>query len=118
MAHPARLSFHHCGARSAVAEARRRWREALYQFVGRPSSPRPLAFFRIGLAVILLIHAYAISGILQEFFGPLGIVQASLAKHLVHPALPSLANLLRMGERVGVPDFVGLSADRPSWKAP
>lgn len=48
------------------------------RFVAAPASARPLAFLRIGLASLLLVQAFALSGSLHELYGNEGVVQWSV----------------------------------------
>jgi HTTM domain len=48
------------------------------RFFTAPASPRPLAVFRIGLALVLLGQAYALAGSTLALFGSRGLVQWSI----------------------------------------
>lgn len=56
----------------------------------RPVTPRPLAWFRIGLASVLLVQAFFLVGHLHDLFGRHGIVAWSVMSENVPPAVPSL----------------------------
>jgi hypothetical protein len=60
-------------------------------FVSAPASARPLAFFRAGLAGVLLLQAYWLAGNLLELYGKQGIIQWEIADQLTTPGLPRLS---------------------------
>jgi hypothetical protein len=74
-------------------------------FVSAPASARPLAFFRIGVAAVLLLQGFWLAGNLLELYGRDGIVQWEITDQLIPDGVPRLswvANMLK--------DF-GVSAD-------
>lgn len=66
------------------------------------SSPYPLARFRVGLAGVLLIQAFALTGHLDELFGRNGIVAWSVPQP-ERPGIPRLEWIETAGRSVGVP---------------
>jgi hypothetical protein len=71
------------------------WR-VVERFFTAPSSARPLAVLRIGLAAVLIAQAAAIAPYLFLFFGERGIVQTPIANALVPASLPRVAYLARL----------------------
>jgi hypothetical protein len=65
--------------------------DSLIAFVSAPASARPLAFFRIGIAAVLLIQAYWLAGNLLELYGKEGIVQRELTEQFTSPGIPRLS---------------------------
>ena len=61
------------------------------RFCGAPVTPRPLAWFRIGLASVLLVQALSLVGHLQDLFSRHGIVAWSVPSESSPPTVPSLA---------------------------
>jgi hypothetical protein len=55
------------------------------------ASPRPLAWFRISLACVLLLQALSLVGHLEELFGRYGIVAWSVMAEELPPAIPNLS---------------------------
>jgi hypothetical protein len=74
--------------------ARRPWRQrlarAVSDFVSRPAAPLPLAVLRIGLAVVLLGQAAALSGSLLDLYGDRGLTQWAITDRLLPPGVPRL----------------------------
>ncbi|MCY1035527.1 hypothetical protein OV207_29070 [Corallococcus sp. BB11-1] len=62
--------------------------QRLAAFVGAPSSPRPLGAFRIGVASLLLVQAWTLSGSLPELLGNRGLVPWSVNEPLASTVLP------------------------------
>src|SRR3954468_9534049 len=77
-------------------------RRSLARFAIEPASHRPLAILRLGIAATLIAEAAVVAKHLQEYFGPLGLVQGPLSEALSHPSLPSLSYLSRILSFVGV----------------
>jgi hypothetical protein len=80
----------------------RRAKAGLREFLLRPASARPLAFLRIGVAAALIGEAAIVATHLQQYFGPLGLVQPPVTDALAHWSLPSLAALARALSSTGV----------------
>jgi hypothetical protein len=68
-----------------------------------PVTPRPLAYFRIGLASVLLFQAISLIGHLDDLYGRHGIVAWSVISEKSPPAVPSVAWLDAALRFVGVP---------------
>jgi len=68
---------------------RRMW-DGLIAFVSVPASARPLAFFRIGLAAVLLFQAYWLAANLFELYGKNGIIQWEVTDQKTTPGIPHL----------------------------
>ncbi len=68
----------------------RRMGAGLVAFVSAPASARPLAFFRIGLAAVLLLQAYWLADNLFELYGKNGIIQWEVTDQLTTPGIPQL----------------------------
>src|SRR5205085_8621733 len=88
-------------------QGEKKLRSRISRFFGAPASAKPLAVFRIGVAFVLLLHACVIARNSHYFYEPLGIVQAPLAKELVHPSLPSLNFFLDALSRLGISQSLG-----------
>jgi hypothetical protein len=73
--------------------------EGLRCFWTRPVTPRPLAWFRIGLATVLLVQALSLVGHLDELFGRHRLVQSERFS----PAVPDLAWIETVIGFLGVP---------------
>lgn len=71
-------------------------------WLSRPASARPLAAWRIGLAAIILLQAWACSGSLFEIYGSNGIVGWDLSEHLLQPGVPRVSWLVDALEPLGV----------------
>ena len=67
------------------------------------ATPRPLAFFRIGLAFVLLAQAVALIGHLEELHGSHGIVEWSVVAVDQSPAVPSLSWVDKVLQVAGLP---------------
>jgi hypothetical protein len=61
---------------------------ALTRFLTAPASPRPLAFLRIGLALVLLGQALALAGGLLALYGSRGIVQWDVTDWAIPAGVP------------------------------
>ncbi len=59
-------------------------------FFFAPASAAPLAAFRIGVALVLLLQALALSRNLLDLYGSRGIVQWQVMDHVIHPVVPRL----------------------------
>jgi hypothetical protein len=55
-----------------------------------PASPRPLAWLRSGLCLVLLLQALSLAGQLQDLYGSHGVVQWSVVESLMPPGVPSV----------------------------
>lgn len=64
--------------------------EAAVAFVAAPASPWPLATFRIGLAIVLLVQAGWIAGSLYDLHGPGGLIQWSVSDRWIPIGVPRL----------------------------
>src|SRR5205809_1279585 len=81
-----------------------RLKRAASEFLTAPASPRPLACFRIGLSLILLLQALALAGSLLELYGRHGIIQWPLVADGVPPGVPRLGWLTALAEPLGIDD--------------
>lgn len=63
--------------------------ERICHFSFEPAMPYPLAVLRIGIAVVLLVQAWAVAPVFLELYGSQGIMQKGIASYLA-PLLPSL----------------------------
>jgi hypothetical protein len=68
-----------------------RFLDRAWGFVAAPASPRPLAWFRIGLALVLLAEAVLLSGHLLELYGASGLVQWPISDPLLVRTAPRVA---------------------------
>jgi hypothetical protein len=64
---------------------------AVIAFIAAPASARPLAFFRIGIAAVLLMQAYWLADNLLELYGPRGVVQWEISDQLISDGVPRLS---------------------------
>jgi hypothetical protein len=76
-----------------------------YEFVAAPASPRPLAAFRIGLAAVLLVQAWALTGSLVELYGDRGIVQWAVSPYTIPAGIPTLNRVTELGGWFGISDL-------------
>jgi hypothetical protein len=67
------------------------------------ATPRPIAWFRIGLCSVLLVQALGMVGHLDDLFGRDGIVEWSVNSDALPPGVPKLAWLDMALRSVGVP---------------
>lgn len=89
---------------SLLTSGRQRAQTALLTFFTAPASARPLAVFRIGLAAVLLVQAYTLSGSLLDLFGNRGIVQWPIMDSSSMPGTPRLAWAVELFARFGIGD--------------
>lgn len=75
---------------------------AIRDFALAPASPYPLAYFRIGIALVLLAQANALSAHLLELFGKLGIVQWEIGEVVLRPWMPRLGWLAKYLRPYGI----------------
>lgn len=87
-----------------ITAARRR----LYSFWAAPLTPRSLAWFRIGLAGVLLTQALSLIGHLNDLYGSHGIVDWSVMWGDPWPGIPDLSWLDRGLALVGLPAAFGV----------
>ena len=88
-----------------------RWRENAFLYMGQlirsfltsSAAPRPLAWFRIGLAGVLLVQALGLIGHLDDLHGRHGVVAWSVISDSWPPAVPNLEWLDKALRWVGVP---------------
>src|SRR4051812_49151148 len=59
-------------------------------FVTAPASARPLGFFRMGVAAVLLAQAVALAPHVLDLYGERGIMQRSLIDPSLLPGLPRI----------------------------
>jgi hypothetical protein len=64
--------------------------ECLRSLCAAPVTSRPLAWFRIGLASVLLVQALSLIGHLHDLFGHHGMVAWSTAAERIPPGMPTL----------------------------
>lgn len=81
------------------ADFPRRW---LKEFVAAPSSPQPLAIFRIGVALVLLAKAASLSGSILELFGQRGLIQWAISDTRTSPWLPRFSALAEVSRGLGL----------------
>jgi hypothetical protein len=67
-----------------------RSRAAAIAYVSKPASARPLAVFRIGLAVVLLAQAFALAPQILELYGNDGLVQWRVVDRAIPFGVPRL----------------------------
>lgn len=77
--------------------------EGLHRFWTAPVTPRPLAWFRIGLASVLLTQALSLIGNLEALYGRHGVVDESVRWVSPPPGVPNVQWLDQELSRVGVP---------------
>ena len=73
-----------------------------WAFVSAPRSPQPLAVFRIGVALLLLIQAWTLSSHLTLLFGDRGLTPWSVTEPLASPWVPRLAAIVQLVAGWGV----------------
>jgi len=73
-----------------------------------PVTPRPLAWFRIGLATVLLAQALSLIGHLDDLYGRHGVVDRSVMWVSAPPGIPNLAWFDQALSLVGVPATFGV----------
>jgi hypothetical protein len=83
-------------------------REWLRSFWTAPVTPYPLAWFRIGLAGVLLVQALLLLGHVAELFGRQGIVDWTVMWERAVPGVPNLRSLELVLSHVGVPAAFGV----------
>lgn len=64
-------------------------------FVSAPGSPRPLGFLRVGLATLLLVQAWTLSGHLLLLFGDRGLAPWSLTEPSASAWMPHIGAVVR-----------------------
>jgi hypothetical protein len=79
-----------------------RSRTAAVAFVTKPASARPLAVFRIGLAVVLLAQAFALAPQVLELYGNDGLVQWRVMDRAIPFGVPRLRWLAALLAPLGV----------------
>jgi hypothetical protein len=80
----------------------------LESFLSTPASARPLAVLRIGLAAILLLQAWAISGSIEELYGTFGLVQQPIIDALVPASVPRASWLSESLAPLGISEAASL----------
>lgn len=78
-------------------------REEHRDFWMTPATPRPLAWFRIGLAAVLLVQALSMSGELNDLYGRHGVVDWSVVTEEAAAGMPNLAWLEWALTHAGLP---------------
>ena len=73
-----------------------------------PVTAWPLAWFRIGLSVVLLAQALSLSGHLDQLYGRHGVVDWAVIWESPPPGVPTLAWLNRALGLIGVPPATGV----------
>jgi hypothetical protein len=81
----------------------------LGEFFFKPASPRPLAFFRIGIALVLLWQAYLMHEGIFSFFGHAGLVQSQVANRINDPSLPGFTWVIEHCARIGLAEHAVLT---------
>jgi hypothetical protein len=79
---------------------RQQWLDGLWN---ARRSPRPLAWFRIGLAGVLLVQAFGLLGHLDDLYGRHGVVDWSVNSNAQSAWIPSVAWLDRLLTLLGAP---------------
>jgi len=77
--------------------------QSLRRFWSAPVSPRPLAWFRVGLASVLLVQAFGQVGHLDGLYGCHGIVAWSVMSEQLPSGVPNLAWLETALRPLGLP---------------
>ena len=77
-------------------------------FWEEPVTPRPLAWFRIGLSAILLVQAFSLIGHLDELYGRHGVVAWSVNSDILPPGVPNLSWADRGMGFMGLPGAFGI----------
>jgi hypothetical protein len=84
--------------------------EKLISFLAKPASARPLAALRIGLATLLLIQAFALSGNVLELYGNRGFVQWTVVEGGTPEGIPRIRWVADALSPVGVQQAQAVSA--------
>ncbi|RKH64884.1 hypothetical protein [Corallococcus aberystwythensis] len=82
--------------------------QRLTAFVSAPSSPQPLAVFRIGVATLLLIQAWSLAESLPELLGNRGWVPWSVSEVLASPAVPRVDTVVGALAPLGISQAAGI----------
>src|SRR5262245_62379439 len=77
--------------------------QSLRDFWTAPVTPRPLAWFRIGLSAVLLAQALSLIGHLDDLYGRHGVVDWSVTWDTPVPGVPDLEWLDRALSLAGLP---------------
>lgn len=76
--------------------------QTVFSFVGRPASARPLAFFRVCIAGVLLAQAFALTGSIWELYGQTGVVQWTVIEKMIPAGVPSVGRIAHALAWLGV----------------
>lgn len=68
-----------------------RWGMGIGDWFSRPASARPLAFWRVGVAAIMLAQAWACSASMFDVYGSQGIVNWDLTEAILVPGVPRIS---------------------------
>jgi hypothetical protein len=82
--------------------------QRLDAFVSTPTSPRPLAILRIGLAVVLIAQTVSLWDSMTELFGTRGVIQAPVVESVSSPYVLRARWLVEFAARQGVGEEVCL----------
>jgi hypothetical protein len=76
--------------------------EAATRFALTPASPRPLAFFRIGLCALALVKLAILGPYMQQLYGNYGLVQWAILETSPGLWVPSIGKLCVFLQRYGI----------------
>lgn len=79
-----------------VRISQRTFKDKFLDFFLDPAAPTPLAAFRTGLGLLLLLQAYFMRSSAFDFFSSTGYIQGGLAKILNNPDLPQISWLRQL----------------------
>jgi len=86
---------------------------AVYRFFATPASAKPMAVFRIGLALVLLGQGWALAGNIGDLFGPEGLIRWDVTYNANDPspmawAFPHLSWITGALAPLGLSDTTGV----------